>query len=187
MTTSPERVRTGRAETTPGGRVERGDLLVAALVAVTGTLMLVATVRMDVSSSVSYLGPRFFPALVAVSLMALGAALVVQVLLRARSTARATERADGERADGERADGAGSDRRALGIVLATLTAHLLLLETAGWIIAGALLFWGVSYALGGRRVLRDLGVSFLVSATVQLAFSAGLGLTLPPGVLVGVV
>ncbi|MBA8823568.1 putative tricarboxylic transport membrane protein [Saccharopolyspora lacisalsi] len=177
MTTSPERVRTGRAETTPGGRVERGDLLVAALVAVTGTLMLLATVRMDVSSSVSYLGPRFFPGLVAVLLMALGAALVVQVLLRARSTARDTEQTTGE----------GSDRRALGIVLATLTAHLLLLETAGWIIAGALLFWGVSYALGGRKVLRDLGVSFLVSATVQLAFSAGLGLTLPPGVLVGVV
>ncbi|MDR7301957.1 tripartite tricarboxylate transporter TctB family protein [Haloactinomyces albus] len=160
-------------------RAGRSELLVAALVAGIGVFLLVATVRMDVSSSVSYLGPRFFPAVVGTLLLALGVLLGVQVFLRTRPGRETAEHESGSAPEG-------SDWKPLGITLATLAAHVLLLKTAGWIIAGALLFWGVSYALGGRRVLRDLGISVVVSSAVQVAFSAGLGLVLPPGILVGV-
>lgn len=181
MSTSLEETRSQAAAPTGGGRFlrpGRSELLVAALVTGIGVFLLVATAGMDVSSTVSYLGPRFFPAVVATLLVVLGVLLAVQVFLRTRPGR--------EPAAGEAPASEGSDLKPLGIILATLTAHVLLLQTAGWIIAGALLFWGVSYALGGRRVLRDLGISVVVSSAVQVAFSAGLGLALPPGILVGV-
>jgi putative tricarboxylic transport membrane protein len=58
-----------------------------------------------------------------------------------------------------------------------------LLDPLGWVLAGAILFWGVSVGLGGRRYVFDAAVALLVSSAVQIAFSAGLGLTLPGGVL----
>ena len=56
-------------------------------------------------------------------------------------------------------------------------------RSLGWVLAGALLFWGVSIGLGSRRYVFDAAIALLVSSAVQIAFSAGLGLTLPGGIL----
>ncbi|NHD18399.1 MULTISPECIES: tripartite tricarboxylate transporter TctB family protein [unclassified Actinopolyspora] len=160
----------------------RSELFVGVLVIALGGFLLIRSAMMDVPSSVSFLGPRFFPVVVGALLTALGVALTVRMLLP-RSAAASAE-GDGE--DSSAAAGASSDWKPLLLTAAALAAHLALLQTAGWIIAGALLFWGVSCALGSGHKLRDLGISFVVSAAVQLAFSAGLGLPLPSGVLVGV-
>jgi putative tricarboxylic transport membrane protein len=82
--------------------------------------------------------------------------------------------------------GAVSDWRALGIVLASLAACIVLLNPAGWIIAAAVLFWGVSYALGSRRPVFDVSVALVMSSLIQLIFGAALGLNLPAGFLEGV-
>ena len=79
-----------------------------------------------------------------------------------------------------------SDWRALGTVLASLVACIVLLVPAGWIIAAAVLFWGVSYALGSRRPLFDVSVALVMSSVIQLIFGAALGLNLPAGFLEGV-
>jgi len=79
-----------------------------------------------------------------------------------------------------------SDWRALGIVLVSLVLFIALLRPAGWIIAAALLFWGVSYALGARRPIFDASVALVMSSLIQLIFGAGLGLNLPAGFLEGV-
>ena len=68
-----------------------------------------------------------------------------------------------------------SDWRALGIVLGSLVACIALLVPAGWIIAAAVLFWGVSYALGSRRPVFDLSVALVMSSLIQLIFGALLG------------
>ncbi|MET0864620.1 MAG: tripartite tricarboxylate transporter TctB family protein [Nakamurella sp.] len=79
-----------------------------------------------------------------------------------------------------------SDWRALGTVLVSLVLFIALLRPAGWIIAAALLFWGVSYALGARRPIFDASVALVMSSLIQLIFGAGLGLNLPAGFLEGV-
>lgn len=79
-----------------------------------------------------------------------------------------------------------SDWRAMGIVLASLVACIVLLVPAGWIIAAAVLFWGVSYALGSRRPVFDLSIALVMSSLIQLIFGALLGLNLPAGFLAGV-
>lgn len=186
MTTSVEQSGQGVTDAAGGDappRSGRSELLVAPIVVGIGVFLLIATARMDVSSTANYLGPQFFPAVVGAMLVVLGVLLGVQMFVRTRSGRAATADSAAE----SETPSEGSDWKPLGITLATLAAHAALLTTLGWIIAGALLFFGVSYALGGRKVLRDLGISFIVSSSVQVAFSAGLGLTLPPGILIGVV
>lgn len=189
MSTSLDETRSPAREPADDGgffRAGRSELLVAALVVGIGVFLLVATARMDVASTVSYLGPRFFPALTGGLLVLLGATLGVRVYLSTRPGREPAAEQDSATEQDAGSTSSGSDWKPLCITLASLVVHVLLLQTAGWIIAGALLFWGVSYALGGRNVLRDLSISFIVSSTVQVAFSLGLGLALPPGILVGV-
>lgn len=152
------------------------ELLVALLVTGIGAFLLHGAASMDVPDTAGFLGPRFFPTVVGVFLAALGVLLAVRTLRGGRTAA------DKPQQDSERIDW-----KPLGFVGGTLLLHLLLLDVLGWILAGALLFWGVSYALGSRRALRDLGIAFVVAAAVQLGFSAGLGLNLPAGILLGVV
>ncbi|ASU77875.1 tripartite tricarboxylate transporter TctB family protein [Actinopolyspora erythraea] len=163
-------------------RTGSSELLVGVLVGAIGGFLLVRTAAMDVPSSVSFLGPRFFPTVVGTLLVALGISLAVRATLaghRTRTVDAASEEHPG-------ATHSGSDRKPLLLTAASLVVHLALLRTAGWIVAGALLFWGVSCALGSEHRLRDLGISVIVSSAVQLAFSAGLGLSLPSGLLLEV-
>ena len=68
----------------------------------------------------------------------------------------------------------------VGVALAT---YVLLLEAAGFVLASALLFWGVALAFGSRSWLRDPLLGLLLGLTVYLAFTRLLGLRLPAGVL----
>lgn len=75
------------------------------------------------------------------------------------------------------------DWRTLGIMAATLTAHVLLLQPLGWLLSGTLLFWGVSFALDRRSPLLDLCVAVALAAIVQICFSGLLDVSLPSGLL----
>ncbi|MFE6387273.1 tripartite tricarboxylate transporter TctB family protein [Nocardiopsis dassonvillei] len=89
-------------------------------------------------------------------------------------------------ASGAAADDAKSehgDWRTLGIMAATLTAHVLLLQPLGWLLSGTLLFWGVSFALDRRSPLLDLCVAVALAAIVQICFSGLLDVSLPSGLL----
>nr|WP_275942248.1 tripartite tricarboxylate transporter TctB family protein [Streptomyces spiramenti] len=79
-----------------------------------------------------------------------------------------------------------SNRPAVLGLVGTVIVFIALLVPLGWIIAGALLFWGVARTLGSRRPVFDIFVAVAMSSSIQLAFSAGLGLNLPPGILAGV-
>jgi putative tricarboxylic transport membrane protein len=103
------------------------------------------------------------------------------------ATDTATATADGAAtATGAAADDAKSehgDWRTLGIMAATLTAHVLLLQPLGWLLSGTLLFWGVSFALDRRSPLLDLCVAVALAAIVQICFSGLLDVSLPSGLL----
>lgn len=78
------------------------------------------------------------------------------------------------------------DFRTVGMVLAGLVGFVLLLEVVGWLFTSAGLFWLVSRALGSKRPVFDIAVALITASVIQLAFSAGLGLSLPAGFLEGV-
>ncbi|MBB1028013.1 tripartite tricarboxylate transporter TctB family protein, partial [Dietzia sp. DQ11-38-2] len=79
------------------------------------------------------------------------------------------------------------DYRTTGIVIAGLVGFAILLQPVGWLITSSALFWIVSRALGSRRPVFDIAVSVIFASVIQIAFSAGLGLGLPAGILEGVV
>ena len=62
-----------------------------------------------------------------------------------------------------------------------------LLDLLGWVIAGALLFFGLALALGARDRLRAAVVAIILAVATYLAFVKGLGVTLPGGLLSGVI
>jgi putative tricarboxylic transport membrane protein len=109
--------------------------------------------------------------IVTVILFAIAAVMSVQIVLGHRRTR--TQRRDG---------GLRTDWKATATVVVAFLVFGALLLPLGWIVAGALLFWGVARGLGSRRPGFDLLLAVGMSCLVQLAFSAGLGLRLPPGI-----
>jgi putative tricarboxylic transport membrane protein len=64
--------------------------------------------------------------------------------------------------------------------------HVVLLEKAGYVIAATISFWGVSFAFGSRKILRDFIISLIFAILVYLIFSIGLNINLPTGIFDGV-
>jgi putative tricarboxylic transport membrane protein len=60
---------------------------------------------------------------------------------------------------------------------------MLLMRPAGFVIASAVLFVAVTYAFGSRRPVLNAAVGLALCAATYVAFTFGLGLGLPAGVL----
>lgn len=88
-----------------------------------------------------------------------------------------TARPRGTLRDGESAAGPG--RGPVVRVAAALLGFVLLLEPAGFVPAGALLFAVTASAFGSRRWLRDALVGLAIGAAVFVGFTHGLGIRLP--------
>ncbi|MFI6576172.1 tripartite tricarboxylate transporter TctB family protein [Nocardiopsis sp. NPDC050513] len=163
----------------------RSELLVAGLVLVIAGYIAVRTAAMPVPPGTQPPGPRFFPTLVAIFMAGTGVALAFQVLRRpARAPGARAEAGDGAAQDVHA--GMRVDWRTVGIVVGSLTVFILLLQPVGWLLSAAFVFYGVSYAMGSRRLLFDAVLSLVFSSVIQLAFVAGLGLSLPSGILGGI-
>ena len=64
-----------------------------------------------------------------------------------------------------------------------LVAFVTLLNLAGFVAAGTVLFTCTASAFGGRRWLRDILLGILICETVYITFTYGLGVSLPTGLL----
>jgi putative tricarboxylic transport membrane protein len=123
------------------------------------------------------LGPRAIPFLIAGALVVLAVALALDVLRGGRGEPEAGEDVDLSH---------GSDWKTVAILVAAFLANILLIERAGWPISGAVLFFGCAYALGSRRVVRDIAIALVLSVGSWYLFYLGLGIDLPAGLLDGI-
>lgn len=195
--------------TTTRPRAGLAELVVPAILVAIAVFLIIGTVNMVEPPSVQRPGPTFFPIIIIGLLLVMAVLCTVQIL-RAAARARhlAAEGADLDAgpavavdADGDPVEeippdpppgrapwpaDAVSDWRAVLTVVGSLLAFIVLLRPLGWIVAAAVLFWGVAYALGSRRPTFDISVALVVSSVVQLAFGYALGLNLPAGLLAGV-
>ena len=71
-------------------------------------------------------------------------------------------------------------------LVAVFLANILLIDRLGWVISGAILFWGSVWALGSRHYVRDALVAVALSVLTFYGFYLGLGIYLPAGILEGV-
>ncbi len=204
----PSTLTTGslRVQRTPRWYTGRSELVVVAGVFVLAAFLTYGTATMQVPADVAFPGPRFFPTLVSGFLWLAGIGLLIEVL---RTSRRAHVADDPVEISNEMLEDLGAidetgeirvvspedvastsapaaiDWRTLGITVAGLAGFIVVLPVLGWILSAAALFWVISWAFGSRRPLLDIGVSVIVSSLVQLAFGAGLGLSLPAGILEG--
>jgi len=122
-------------------------------------------------------GPAAVPLVVGALLVVVGAALAVDVKRGGR----------GEPEGGEDVElTGGSDWRTIAMLTAAFLANALLIESLGWVISGAILFWGSAFALGSRHYVRDAVIAFALSIGSFYLFALGLGIVLPPGILRGI-
>jgi putative tricarboxylic transport membrane protein len=69
----------------------------------------------------------------------------------------------------------------MSIVIVSIALHIVLIERAGYIAAAVVAFYGVTFAFGSRKILKDLVISFIFAVVVYIVFSRGLRIFLPEG------
>ncbi|MCQ1954485.1 tripartite tricarboxylate transporter TctB family protein [Arthrobacter sp. zg-Y238] len=153
----------------------RSGLLLSLLMVLFSTYLLIGILTMDVGEGTDFPGPKFFPGILMVAGYVLAVLLALHYL---RSPEHPTETS--ARTYRTFTDWSAVLWSAGGFLLFALT-----LETLGWIIAAAMLFWFVAKGFGSRRPLFDISFALLISSAIYLAFSVGLGLNLPSGILGG--
>lgn len=162
------------------------ELAVPALTAVLATCLLLGAALMRVPEASGFLGPRFFPLTIGVLLMATALVATARTLGTRRTTRQEAQSSRGTASDEATDDSSvqvRSDWRALAMMAVTLVGHVILLQPLGWLLAGTLLFWGISCSLDRRRPVFDLCIAVITAGVVQLVFSGLLGVELPGGVL----
>ncbi|CAN3126657.1 tripartite tricarboxylate transporter TctB family protein [Mycobacterium sp. smrl_JER01] len=145
----------------------RSALIMPALLITLGVFLIWGIVDMEVADDSEIFGPKAFPAITAGLCFVVAALLTVSIL-------RNPELGGPEQS---------SNWRAAGITIGSLVAFAVLLQPAGWIIAGAVVFWGVTVGLGSTRYVPNILIGLGASSVMQLIFSGLLGLNLPAGVM----
>lgn len=151
-----------------------GFFALSALAAAVSTYLLVGALTMQIPETSTSPGPLFFPTIVIVLGYALTVALGIRGWRHLRSAGGSAPAAP---------EPTVRNWRALALAVGTFAGFVLVLDALGWLISGALLFWGLAASLGSRRPVFDLAIALIVSSIVQLVFSAGLDLYLPVGIL----
>jgi putative tricarboxylic transport membrane protein len=162
-------------ETKEQGRSEYG---VALFLGAVGVAVIVDALSLADSVIVrGPVGPRVVP-------LAVGGLLVVVAVLLALDVRRGGR---GEPEGGEDIDlTGGSDWRTIAMLVAAFLANAFLIEPLGWPISGAVLFWGAAFALGSRHYVRDAAIALVLSVGSWYLFVLGLGVSLPVGILKGI-
>ncbi|MEV0594009.1 tripartite tricarboxylate transporter TctB family protein [Nonomuraea cavernae] len=156
----------------------RPELGLALVVLGLGGFVIAGTLEVSAAASRLGVGPRFFPLLVGGAMILIGLCYVADVLRGGRGDPEESEDVD---------LGAPADWRSVGLVSGVFLGFTAVLNVLGWIIAASLLFFGLSVALGAEHRLRAAGIGVLLGITTYLLFVKGLGVTLPGGVLRGVI
>jgi putative tricarboxylic transport membrane protein len=122
-------------------------------------------------------GPAAVPLVVGTLLVVVAGFLAVDVRRGGR----------GEPEGGEDVELTGrSDWKTVAMLVAAFLANALLIESLGWPLSGAILFWGSAFALGSRHYVRDAILAVGLGVGSWYLFVVGFGISLPVGVLNGI-
>jgi putative tricarboxylic transport membrane protein len=162
----------------PERRVNIGEMLLALWAVLFGVLIVWQTTLIRLTPAYSKVGPRVIPYIVGAGMIVVGVWLAYEALT-GRMSLGTTESEDADPA-------LPTDWRTVGLLALALLVYLLLIERAGFIIASATLFVMAAFAMGSRRLARDIAIGIVMSTVLYVVFSRGLGLSLPAGILEGI-
>jgi putative tricarboxylic transport membrane protein len=164
-----------RGSTREQGRSEYG---VALFLGALGVLIIVQALMLPESRIArGPVGPAVVPVVVGSMLVIVAAFLALDIRRGGR----------GEPEGGEDVElTGGSDWRTVAILVAAFLFNALTIETLGWPVSGAVLFWGSAFALGSRHYVRDALIAVVLSVGSWYLFVLGLNIALPVGILRGI-
>jgi putative tricarboxylic transport membrane protein len=151
-----------------------GELAFAGSLLILGLVVLYDTSKMLVPPGSGTVGPQVFPYLVSGFVIFISLGLFVQIFRGNLGVPEGTE-------FGEVVEK--TDFKSLAMVAGSMLTYPLLIERAGFIIATSVVFFGVAFAYGAKNLLKNLAISLIFSLIVYFAFSKGLNVSLPAGVL----
>lgn len=187
---TPDNVTEQPPETNPHRRPllnGRGSLFVAAALGMFTIYIVYGIMTMEVPDSAQSPGPKLYPTLLAIASGVLTVVLIIDTLRNPDSEPAHRYTAPvGETVKEALIPVQETDNKNLALGMLTFLIFAFILEPVGWIISAALLFWAIALCMGAKRPLFNLGVGLVVSSTIQVAFSMGLGLSLPAGILGGI-
>jgi putative tricarboxylic transport membrane protein len=156
----------------------RAELGVALLLGVAGVVVFLDTNRLAITySQTDPVGPKTLPYLVSGLLVVCAVLLAINVLRGGQGEAEGGEDVDLTHP---------ADWKTVLPLAGAFIANILLIDWAGWVISGTILFWGSAWALGSRHYIRDGIISVALSVLTFYGFYLGLGIHLPAGVLKGI-
>ena len=151
--------------------MSRTEASLAASVVIVGLLLLAGVRNIAPGAGYDRIGPRFFPIAIATGMILLGAILAIAARRRGPPVGPA--------------EPTPLNWVPFGYFALAFVLFIVLLDRAGFAIAAALQFWLVARAFRSRRPARDFLIAVALSLIVYVAFSRGLGLPLPVGILEG--
>ncbi|WP_432245514.1 tripartite tricarboxylate transporter TctB family protein [Arthrobacter sp. G.S.26] len=156
----------------------RSELGVALLLGAAGVVVFLdANGLVTPYSKSDPVGPKTVPFIVAALLIVCAVMLAINVLRGGK----------GESEGGEDVDlSHPADWKTVLPLAGAFVLNILLIDWAGWVISGTVLFWGSVLALGSRHYIRDGIISVALSLLTFYGFYLGLGIALPAGLLEGI-
>jgi putative tricarboxylic transport membrane protein len=159
-------------------RVDKAQYLVCAVLVVVGAFVIYDALTLEAGfAKVDPVGPKMFPVVIGVVLIALAIVLAIAIPRGSVGEADAGEDVDPD---------APADWRTVGLLVGIFVATILLVQPLGWAITGALLFAGTATVLGSRHYIRNIIIGAVLSVGSFYAFYSGLGIPLPAGILNGI-
>jgi putative tricarboxylic transport membrane protein len=156
----------------------RAELGVALLLGAVGVLVFLdANGLVTPYSQSDPVGPKTVPFIVAGLLVACAVLLAINVIRGGQGEAEGGEDIDLTHP---------ADWKTILPIAGAFILNILLIDWAGWVISGTVLFWGSVLALGSRRYIRDGLISLALSLLTFYGFYLGLGIALPAGLLEGI-
>ena len=122
-------------------------------------------------------GPQVFPTIIGIFIISVSIILSIEILRGNYGQPEGTEFGEIK---------AKTDWKTLSTVAASILTYPFLIESAGFVIASTVVFFGVGFAYGARKLLRNLLIALVFSLIVFLTFTELLNVNLPSGILKGI-
>lgn len=154
-----------------------GELAFAGSLLLLGVIVLIDTKNMLVPPGSGSVGPQVFPTIIGLFIISVALILIIEVLRGHYGQPEGTEFGEIKGA---------TDWKTLGTVSASILTYPFLIERAGFVIASTVVFFGVGFAYGAKKFLRNFFIALIFSLIVYITFTHFLNVNLPAGILKGI-
>ena len=153
-----------------------GELAFAGSLLLLGVIVLFDAKNMLVPPGSGSVGPQVFPTIIGIFIILVSIALTVEILRGNYGKPEGTEFGEIE---------SKTDWKTLGMVTGSILTYPFLIESAGFVVASTVVFFGVGFAYGARKLVKNLLIAIIFALVVYLSFTKLLNVNLPAGILKG--